>query len=318
MHATPKTAKANLRHLKPTTRKLGLNQATLLRLALIPNPTKTARRIQELISLGVPTKAIVKRAGLPEKDYAELIVRLKSKYKLNRKQQDLFYFMIKKGIKEEIAASIASSKAYNKFIVPEKIAYFESLNLDPKKYGVTKLPPEIYQHLLKYRPSLIKRAGLRKALRQLEDRHAIQILDNLFPNWRKVRTFFQKGKKRRPSTILKHLREHIQAGLEPGTGTLFGTLKRARRISGAPFRGTAKLFAGSEYEKERAKERARQERIRQLEEQISTLNQRIETEQNLLHPQTSGIEERQRLIRERDDLLFGTTQKKQPKEILEK
>ena len=105
-----------------------------------------------------------------------------------------------------------------------RFKFFESFNLDPKIYGVTKIPLKMYEQMLHIRLSTIRKGVRKRILWVLEDRHAKKQLDRLLPGWKRSRVLTRRradGNIRiRPATLLRNARAIIRLGKKPTVDAL--------------------------------------------------------------------------------------------------
>jgi len=93
----------------------------------------------------------------------------------------------------------------------ERYDYFASIKLDPKVYGVERLPLDVIEKGLGVPLWKIKQGIKRAILHPLEDRHAATQLDRLLAGWRD----FILLKRIRPATILKNYKAAASRGVLP-------------------------------------------------------------------------------------------------------
>ncbi len=232
MPVAKKTIIQRRRALKPVLNNLGASEH-LETLSRRPNPQKTITRLRVLSELGVPLKGLVFKLSLSNADFEKLVLRHKEKGGLSDGQQQLFDFMKRKKVPERIAMEIARRKNYHSMKIPEKIAFFESIKLDPQKYGVERIPVKYYFHLLTKPFEEIKRGINRQVLWKLEDALSMKKLDKALPNWRNMGTFYKgKGRKKRfiirPTRILEQILLLIQKGVPLRTDNIVASLEWAQ------------------------------------------------------------------------------------------
>jgi len=273
------------RTLKPVLLELGLSEKHLVALSKRANVDKVVRRLRLLVDAKVPLKGVVYKMGLSDADFANLLLRHKGKGGLNEARQALFDLMIKTGIPEEKAMDIAKRKTYHQMKIPEKIAFFESIKLDPKVYGVERIPVKYYAPLLTKPLEQIQRGIQRQVLWKIEDDFAASKLDVALPGWRNIRAFYKgKGKKRRfvmrPSRIREQILVLNKKGIPLRIDNILASLGWAEnnpRMNGRGKSDYKKILVGSAFDpvlvKKQANERKR--RIRQFEDEISRLNEQI-------------------------------------------
>jgi hypothetical protein len=308
------------RAIMSVAKELGIEVAAVRALARMCNVSakKIVTRLRALAERKVPLKGLRYKLSLSEKDFEALLVRFESKHKLNKGQQKLFDFMRKKGVSVRIAVKIASNKAYHAKQIPEKIAFFESFKLDPKVYGVTKIPVKYYQVALETPLNELRKGIKKRVLMPLEDAHAEKLLDDALPGWRNVKTFFltrPKGRKMRPAKIRRMIVELSKAGLPLRTDYIATSVETARkRGANVTPSGYAKVLEGSDIKTGPGKKKGAREQVSIIETQIGRINSEIVrvqekmrrsiTYQAIDNIRITELQDRRReLIGERDQLL---------------
>jgi len=314
--------------LRPVFSELKLDEAHLPSVAKRPNPELMASRLRTMAFVGVPMKGLAFKLSLSQAQFAALIKRYSQKHPLNSGQQALFDFLRKKKVPQRLATKLASSKTYHQMKIPEKIAYFESINLDPAKYGVSKIPVRLYAQLLAKPLEEIMRGINRQILWKLEDEHSEKLLDAKLPNWRSVQSLFPKtGGRIRPTKILQRVRDLILAGIEPSVDNICQSLsaakKRASRRKSTPSFSTSILLGSpiAEELKSIGNKTAlalgeRRKAINQIEVRLSEINLRLRelssmrvqfsSERVLAKEEARSLSnERAHLVDKRNGLLVG-------------
>jgi len=141
---------------------------------------------------------------------------------LTERQREVRDFLRGKNVSKEIIVGLLRSIQRGGKPSPEgvraKVAFFESMRLDPKVYGVKRIPVAGYQGMLAAEPNKMKKEGVRRrVLYPLEDVHARKQLDRLMPGWE----LHSQLTRYRPATVLKKMRAAVAKGIKP-TPTVLG------------------------------------------------------------------------------------------------
>ena len=315
----------NRRILKPVLKEHGLNGRVLASLAARGNPQKKIDRLKILVDEGIPLTGVVTKLKLSETDFERLVLRHRGKGGLNEAQQTLFDFMRAKKVPKRVAMDIARRKTYHQMQIHEKFEYFESIELDPKVYGVRRIPVKYFVHLLTKPLGEIRRGIKRQVLWKMEDDFAAKKLDEVLPNWRNMRTFYRvKDGKRIPlrsSRIRRQILQLSQEKIPLRARHIRASLERAEKEASELRRsnGRRKVLEGSELDtREKSREiSARQSQIRKLEKQIAKVSKELEdldassatstaTKAVNRDRRSAILHRRNRLMQQRDGLLIRT------------
>ncbi|MFA5764181.1 MAG: hypothetical protein WC915_05235 [archaeon] len=244
------TMRTRFATLKPVFNELGIDEKHLVVVAKRANVHKSIQRLRKLVELEVPIKGLSLKVGMADSEFEELVKRHRNRAGFNSGQKDLFELMISNGISERVAKKIAGGFNYHRFQIPEKIKFFESIELDPKVYGVSKIPPKYYEKVLDQSLFLLKKGIKRGVLQPLANDYASRMLDRVLPGWRDVKSFNLKNSPISSSKILQRVVELLQRNIEPRTDYILGSLEKAERVAK---RGRTNLSKLSQIRKNGAK-----------------------------------------------------------------
>ncbi|MFA6268186.1 MAG: hypothetical protein WCW13_00865 [archaeon] len=269
---------ANTRALRRVFRRVGLEESSLPAVAKYSNAPLIISRLRAMKAAKVPLTGIVYKVTMPEEKFRALLERFSFKYSFTSGQRKLFDVMISKGFSESLAVELCSPRMALQSMYLEKIDFFESFKLDPKVYGVERIPPSAYSPLLKLHLRYLKARALRPMLTKLADEHASKVLDEKFPGWRELRSLQRKkghpGGRIHPSSILKKVRAFLAADIEPTLYLLEYSLSRAKEIRrGQGITGNSALLRNTPLG--RGFETRLEKQIRRLNKQIQVLEKKF-------------------------------------------
>ena len=176
--------------------------------------SRISSRLRRLQKAGVPMGNLASKLRLPKEKFDALVARFRSKHRLTAKQRELFDFLRSKRVSEKTALAIAKKPKGRQPTLESmkaKIAFLESIKLDPKKYGAERIPVQYYEPVLGVDLNVLRRGVNRRVLWALEDDFAAKRLDRFLPDWRTSKVL-QKVK---PSTILKNYQAAVANGVLP-------------------------------------------------------------------------------------------------------
>jgi len=213
------TASTRLPPLMKVLEKHGVAEQSALRLLRERGMTdrKAKARIRALTKAGVPIEGLTNKLGISNKAFADYIRRQSGPHRFTQTQENLFGLLLSKQVSEKIALKHATGKCVRLNVYEDKLKFFESFILDPKKFGMARIPVKSYQGFLGEDLNKLRKGILRNILNPLEDMHSARQLDVSFPQWRKLKVLNSKvlGKGTRPSAILARYRACLEKGVNP-------------------------------------------------------------------------------------------------------
>ncbi|MBN2067114.1 MAG: hypothetical protein JW744_01460 [Candidatus Diapherotrites archaeon] len=151
---------------------------------------KARGRIQRMREANAPVNRLTYVLSLTEPKFQQYLERFSSKHRLTPHQQQLFNFLKEKGIGEKRILELVKrgkGRPVTFSALKTKVAFFESIKLDPKRYGVERIPPAYYQAALGLPLRDLKKGKIkRNVLQPLENAHAAEILKKVLPKWRRM------------------------------------------------------------------------------------------------------------------------------------
>lgn len=180
---------------------------------LTVNRHMSAQRIEERLRMAEMV-GLIKRGessglaylGLTQPMFAE---RLRAvQVGLTLKQRDAFSFLVGIKIPEEMVLRMCKTQVASRNLFLKRAKVVASIKLDPKKYGVERVPIHLFWKVIELPPTKIKRYIEGKILSDLENNHSKKVLDEIFPVWTRLRQI----SKLEPRNILAKVEWLIQNG----------------------------------------------------------------------------------------------------------
>jgi hypothetical protein len=128
---------------------------------------------------------------------------------LTLKQRNAFSFLRKLMVPEEMALRMCKTQVASRELFLKIAKAIASIELDPKKYGVKRVPLRLFWRVMDLPPTKMRRYIEARILADLENTHSRKVLDGVFPLWGKVRQIA----KMEPRTILAKVEWLITNGV---------------------------------------------------------------------------------------------------------
>ena len=173
-------------------------------------PAEAARRIARMKRAGVPLRGLVWKLSANRPQFNGLVERYGKKGGLDQRQLQLRDFLRRAGVSEKAASPLVKNR-HDMVRVRQKIQYFKSIRLDPKIYGIERMPVSAFEGLLGESLSEIKEGINKKVLWPLEDARAAKQLRARLRGWSKSRAL--RGI--RPATLLERATAALANGIKP-------------------------------------------------------------------------------------------------------
>ena len=180
-------------------------------------PTVEAR-IERMKIAGVPLTGLQWKIGGCQSKFDALIFRYEKLHGLTKAQATLVSKLGNKGVSSEVIQSLVKTRIgrgarHNWTKIKAKIDYLESIRLDPKIYGISRLQVADYEGVLDIPLCIIKNGIQKQVLWAIEDRHMGKKLDEILPGWRTSKSL--KTKLLRPGIIFRKYQAAIKMRLKP-------------------------------------------------------------------------------------------------------
>jgi len=198
------------RILKP--HKASARTAEFLAREKMISPKQVTERVRRMEEAGVPFVGLMNKIGASQKKFDGFVERY-AKGGFTKRQRGVHEYLLKQGVNEKVARRVAGSQI-EVFELKAKFDFFASFKLDPKVYGMERIPLKMYEGMFLDPLAVINKGIRKKILWELEDAHARRELDRLLVGWRKSRrlTNTKSGKRIRSANLLKKARALIAAG----------------------------------------------------------------------------------------------------------
>jgi hypothetical protein len=184
-------------------------------------PREVKVRLGRMQLAGVPMRGLLKKLGLSNPKFEKLLEQHESGEAFSRKilpleerETQVFDYLVGEGIPEKEAAEIARSKREYRFVLRDmlaKVTHLKELELDRKRYGVSRIPLKYWIEVIGLPKALFFRKLQKRVLEPLEDEHATKQLDKKFSEWKNISV----AKNLRPATILDRYEAAISVGTNP-------------------------------------------------------------------------------------------------------
>jgi macrodomain Ter protein organizer (MatP/YcbG family) len=181
---------------------------------LAVNRHMSAQRIEARLAVAEAV-GLVKRGesnglaylGLTQPMFAEKIRA--AQVGLTLKQRDALSFLVGIMVPKEMALRMCKTQVASRDLFLKRAKTIASIKLDPKKFGVERVPLHLFWKVIELPPTKMRRYIEAKILRDLENNHSRKVLDAVFPVWTKMR----QVAKMEPRTILAKVEYMINEGI---------------------------------------------------------------------------------------------------------
>ena len=145
---------------------------------------KAEARIDRMKIAGVPLTGLQWKVGSSQARFDALIFRYEQLQGLTKAQATLVSNLFRKKVSQEVILRLVKTrsgrgKRYTWPKIKAKIDYLESIKLDPKIYGISKLRISDYEHVLHWTLQKIKVGSKRQVLMSLENKFMSEKLDEV-------------------------------------------------------------------------------------------------------------------------------------------
>ena len=185
-------------------------------------PEDIEARFQRLMFAGAPATNLSYTLGLTLPKFDKVIARYEKLHGLTDRQAGVVAFLFREGVSQnviiEVLEKMRRGAQFSIKRMKGRLTFFNSFELDPERYGVTRIPLSEYEHFflrrLPYSTHTSKQAtntGVELILRKLEDKQAAKALSRRVPNWVKSKTLAEV----RPATLLERAKACEAIGIKP-------------------------------------------------------------------------------------------------------
>ena len=143
-------------------------------------------RLRQMVDAGVPLSGFAYKMRMSKRVFDEMLLRFKSPNKFSSSQESVFRFLMNSGVSFDVATRLLKGRRFpTRLNLSEKIAFFESLDVEPMLCGVNRIPVRYYERFLGRELREIKKAYKRNILWVLENDYARKQLSIALLGWTK-------------------------------------------------------------------------------------------------------------------------------------
>lgn len=139
-----------------------------------------------LIRRGGDGKSLNYMILMNREKFLKKIAQATSGLGLTENQQGAYVFLRELDVPHEEALVLSRKKNSRKAIFVERARVLSKISLEVSRFGTERIPFSMYKRIIGLPPTKIKRYLYEKILRDLENKHAEQVLDAVMPYWRRV------------------------------------------------------------------------------------------------------------------------------------